>query len=48
MRGTHLEEARMRGDDRHQDGMWSYLSLRVSVHGERPDRSNVNSQIGAT
>ena len=24
------------------------LGMRVSVHGERPDRSNVNSQIGAT
>src|SRR6266403_3840557 len=46
MRVTHLEEARMRGDDRHQDGMWSYLSPEQRVpqdHPLRPIRAMVDT-----
>src|SRR6516225_4966016 len=33
MRVTHSQEARMRGDDRQQAGMWSYLSPEQRVSG---------------
>src|SRR2546425_4426943 len=38
MRVTHLEEARMRGDDRQQAGMWSYMSPEQRVPQEHPLR----------
>src|SRR5207237_944291 len=46
MRVTHLEEARMRGDDRHQDGMWSYILPEQRVpqdHPLRPIRAMVDT-----
>jgi hypothetical protein len=38
MRVTHVEEARMRGDDRHQAGMWSYISPEQRVPSDHPLR----------
>jgi hypothetical protein len=38
MRVTHFEEARMRGDDRQQAGMWSYLSPEPRVPSDHPLR----------
>jgi len=38
MRVTQLEEARMRGDDRQQAGMWSYISPEQRVPTEHPLR----------
>src|SRR5215468_913137 len=49
MRVTHTQEARMRGDDRQQAGMWSYLSpeQRVPVdHPLRPLRAMVGRGHG--
>jgi transposase len=46
MRGTHVEEARMRGDDRQQAGMWSYISPEQRVpqdHPLRPIRAMVDA-----
>src|SRR6266404_5804383 len=45
MRVTHVEEARMRGDDRQQAGMWSYVPLEQRVppdHPLRPIRNMVD------
>src|SRR5712692_2583420 len=38
MRVTHIEEARMRGDDRQQAGMWSYISPEQRVPQDHPLR----------
>src|SRR3989442_5820525 len=38
MRVTHIEEARMRGDDRQQAGMWSYMSPEQRVPSDHPLR----------
>src|SRR5882724_2171787 len=38
MRVTHTKEARMRGDDRQQAGMWSYLSPEQRVPSDHPLR----------
>src|SRR5881628_3499717 len=38
MRVTHVEEARMRGDDRQQAGMWSYISPEQRVPSDHPLR----------
>jgi transposase len=38
MRVTHVEEARMRGDDRQQVGMWSYISPEQRVPADHPLR----------
>src|SRR3981189_3140152 len=38
MRVTHTQEARMRGDDRQQAGMWSYLSPEQRVPADHPLR----------
>src|SRR3989454_11296382 len=38
MRVTHIEEARMRGDDRQQAGMWSYISPEQRVPHDHPLR----------
>ena len=38
MRVTHTPEARMRGDDRQQAAMWSYVSLEQRVLQGRPLR----------
>src|SRR5712691_9124852 len=38
MRVTHIEEARMRGDDHQQAGMWSYISPEQRVPAEHPLR----------
>jgi transposase len=38
MRVTHVEEARMRGDDRQQAGMWSYISPEQRVPPDHPLR----------
>src|SRR5712691_1998902 len=46
MRVTHIEEARMRGDDRQQAGMWSYISPEQRVpqdHPLRPIRAMVDA-----
>src|SRR2546426_4031226 len=46
MRVTHIEEARMRGDDRQQAGIWSYLSPEQRVphdHPLRPIRAMVDA-----
>src|SRR5512138_1853306 len=48
MRVTHVEEARMRGDDRQQAGMWSYVPLEQRVppdHPLRPIRSMVDGVL---
>src|SRR6059058_3750270 len=39
MRVTHTEEARMRGEDRQQAGMWSYISPEQRVPADHPLRS---------
>jgi transposase len=39
MRATDIEEARMRGDDRQQAGMWSYISPEQRVPQDHPLRS---------
>src|SRR5262247_3139345 len=38
MRATELQEARMRGDDRQQAGMWSYISPEQRVPADHPLR----------
>jgi len=38
MRVTHIEEARMRGDDHQQAGMWSYISPEQRVPADHPLR----------
>jgi transposase len=38
MRVTHIEEARMRGDDHQQAGMWSYLAPEQRVPADHPLR----------
>jgi len=38
MRVTHIKEARMRGDDRQQAGMWSYISPEQRVPSDHPLR----------
>src|SRR5215831_9370768 len=38
MRVTHTQEARMRGDDRQQAGMWSYLAPEQRVPADHPLR----------
>jgi transposase len=38
MRVTHTQEARMRGDDRQQAGMWSYISPEQRVPADHPLR----------
>src|SRR2546426_714194 len=46
MRVTHIEEARMRGDDRQRAGIWSYLSPEQRVphaHPLRPIRAMVDA-----
>src|SRR5258705_9833786 len=48
MRVTHTKEARMRGDDRQQAGMWSYLSPEQRVpadHPLRPIRAMVDTVL---
>src|SRR5881409_2235649 len=48
MRVTHTQEARMRGDDRQQAGMWSYLSPEQRVpadHPLRPIRAMVDTVL---
>src|SRR6201993_598482 len=48
MRVTHSQEARMRGDDRQQAGMWSYLSPEQRVpadHPLRPIRAMVDTVL---
>jgi transposase len=48
MRVTHVEEARMRGDDRQQAGMWSYLAPEQRVpadHPLRPIRAMVDTAL---
>jgi transposase len=48
MRVTHTEEARMRGDDRQQAGMWSYISPEQRVpqdHPLRPIRAMVDAVL---
>jgi len=48
MRATTLEEARMRGDDRQQAGMWSYISPEQRVpadHPLRPVRAMVDTVL---
>src|SRR5215813_6145968 len=48
MRATDLEEARMRGDDRQQSGMWSYISAEQRVpmdHPLRPVRAMVDGAM---
>jgi len=48
MRVTHVEEARMRGDDRQQAGMWSYVPLEQRVppdHPLRPIRNLVDGVL---
>ena len=50
MRVTHIKEARMRGDDRQQAGMWSYLSPEQRVpadHPLRPIRAMVDAILAA-
>src|SRR5574341_65937 len=39
MRVTHVEEARMRGDDRQQAAMWSYISPEQRVPQDHPLRA---------
>jgi hypothetical protein len=49
MRVTHTQEARMRGDDRQQAGMWSYISPEQRVppdHPLRPIRAMVDTILG--
>src|SRR3989442_975386 len=46
MRVTHVEEARMRGDDRQQAGMWSYLSPEQRVPPDHPLRP-IRAMVGA-
>jgi len=49
MRATEPEEARMRGDDRQQAGMWSYISPEQRVpadHPLRPLRAMVDGAMG--
>jgi transposase len=46
MRVTHIKEARMRGNDRQQAGMWSYMSPEQRVpqdHPLRPIRAMVDA-----
>src|SRR6266436_7153048 len=46
MRVTHVKEARMRGDDHQQAGMWSYLAPEQRVppdHPLRPIRAMVDA-----
>src|SRR5467141_4611321 len=46
MRVTHVKEARMRGDDHQQAGMWSYISPEQRVppdHPLRPIRAMVDA-----
>jgi len=46
MRVTHHEEARMRGDDHQQAGMWSYIAPEQRVppdHPLRPIRAMVDT-----
>src|SRR5713101_4106219 len=38
MRVTHREEARMRGDDHQQAGMWSYIAPEQRVPADHPLR----------
>ncbi len=38
MRVTHSEEARMRGDDHQQAGMWSYIAPEQRVPSDHPLR----------
>src|SRR5690349_21364118 len=48
MRVTHSEEARMRGDDRQQAGMWSYIAPEQRVpadHPLRPIRAMVDTVL---
>jgi transposase len=48
MRVTHVEEARMRGDDRQQAGMWSYIAPEQRVpldHPLRPIRTMVDTVL---
>jgi transposase len=48
MRATTLKEARMRGDDRQQAGMWSYISPEQRVpadHPLRPVRAMVDTAL---
>jgi len=48
MRATDLKEARMRGDDRQQAGMWSYISPEQRVpadHPLRPVRAMVDAAM---
>jgi hypothetical protein len=48
MRVTHVEEARMRGDDRQQAGMWSYIAPEQRVpsdHPLRPIRAMVDTVL---
>ena len=50
MRVTHTEEARMRGDDRQQAGMLSYMSPEQRVpadHPLRPIRAMVDAALAA-
>src|SRR5438093_12259152 len=48
MRVTHREEARMRGDDHQQAGMWSYIAPEQRVpadHPLRPIRAMVDTVL---
>src|SRR6202795_1520488 len=48
MRVTHVEEARMRGDDHQQAGMWSYIAPEQRVpadHPLRPIRAMVDTVL---
>jgi hypothetical protein len=50
MRVTQVEEARMRGDDRQQAAMWSYISPEQRVpqdHPLRPIRAMVDAILAA-
>src|SRR5262249_10063894 len=44
MRVTYTQEARMRGDDRQQAGMWSYLSPEQRVPAGHP-RSPIGAMV---
>jgi hypothetical protein len=46
MRVTRTKEARMRGDDRQQAAMWSYISPEQRVPPEHPLRQHARPDIG--
>ena len=44
MRVTHLKETRLRGDDRQQAGIWSYIAPEQRVRADYPLRSTTDPE----